>query len=649
MYRAVVTAILTAIILVSLLYPIEALSSSDPQTWASCSVPIVAVSSGGGGVVSTLTVTISSPGSGRVFISTSPASQIDTLGSARVAAFAASILAGVNMGSYDFYYQIVSPSIIVGGPSAGLAMAIATYALLTGSECPEGFAATGMILPDGSVGPVGGLKEKLEAAAESGYDIFLIPAGQEQYTYVARRVERIGPLVRIVSEPVTVDLVKLGEDLGVSVVGVSTLMEAAQALGLPTPNLETGFKPPEYVSSRMEEFARGNIEFARGEANPLSGAEGALGELARLALDRAARAEQLVDEGFVFAAAANSLLAAAYAESASTLASLIEGQSLNVTSIVEDATSSLDTALDALSNTEVQGLHSFDAIIKAYGVAGLASYRLSKAVESLDQEDGEYYLPRSLLGGVSVEPLIDLYYARWLAEWALFWASLASELSGPSIDPGSIEELSKLLVSQAATTSAYTDYIASETGKERAEQAIYLASLAITATSPLEAIGYSIESISQATIYLNREFSLEPERTALSIAAVAARLAGSFESPPPHPTLLLQSMPGYAEGWERLAVASKALMYLAADALASGYLGSMVDRNLEQEGARSPMVETVVVTKIKENTVTETMEVTITRQPGGLGLGFVVLMSAAAAIVGLVIGLAAGFIIRSIL
>ena len=57
-----------------------------------CSITIVAVSSTGQGVTGNLTVTVASPGRGRVYISTSPASEVDTQGSARLAAFAASLL-----------------------------------------------------------------------------------------------------------------------------------------------------------------------------------------------------------------------------------------------------------------------------------------------------------------------------------------------------------------------------------------------------------------------------------------------------------------------------------------------------------------------------------------------------------------------------
>ena len=39
-------------------------------------------------------------------------------------------------------------------------------------------AATGEIFPDGSVGPIGGIKQKTIGAHEAGADVFLVPAGE---------------------------------------------------------------------------------------------------------------------------------------------------------------------------------------------------------------------------------------------------------------------------------------------------------------------------------------------------------------------------------------------------------------------------------------------------------------------------------------
>jgi PDZ domain-containing protein len=67
----------------------------------------------------------------------------------------------------------------VGGPSAGLAFALEVLQKL-GRDVVHGhkIAATGEIFPDGSVGPIGGIKQKTIGAREAGVDAFLVPAGE---------------------------------------------------------------------------------------------------------------------------------------------------------------------------------------------------------------------------------------------------------------------------------------------------------------------------------------------------------------------------------------------------------------------------------------------------------------------------------------
>jgi PDZ domain-containing protein len=67
----------------------------------------------------------------------------------------------------------------VGGPSAGLAFALEVLQRL-GRNVVHGhkIAATGEIFPDGSVGPIGGIKQKTIGAREAGVDAFLVPAGE---------------------------------------------------------------------------------------------------------------------------------------------------------------------------------------------------------------------------------------------------------------------------------------------------------------------------------------------------------------------------------------------------------------------------------------------------------------------------------------
>jgi len=65
----------------------------------------------------------------------------------------------------------------IGGPSAGLVLSLAIYDKLTpGSLVGDvPIAGTGTISPDGQVGPIGGIQQKIRAASEAGAKVFLVP------------------------------------------------------------------------------------------------------------------------------------------------------------------------------------------------------------------------------------------------------------------------------------------------------------------------------------------------------------------------------------------------------------------------------------------------------------------------------------------
>jgi PDZ domain-containing protein len=67
----------------------------------------------------------------------------------------------------------------VGGPSAGLAFALEVMEKL-GRDVDQGcrVAATGEMQLDGTVAPIGGIKQKVIGAREAHVDVFLVPAGE---------------------------------------------------------------------------------------------------------------------------------------------------------------------------------------------------------------------------------------------------------------------------------------------------------------------------------------------------------------------------------------------------------------------------------------------------------------------------------------
>ncbi len=65
------------------------------------------------------------------------------------------------------------------GPSAGAVMTVGFAALLKGDHIRRGIALTGTMTKDGTIGPVGGIPDKIRAAAREGYRTILIPEGQQ--------------------------------------------------------------------------------------------------------------------------------------------------------------------------------------------------------------------------------------------------------------------------------------------------------------------------------------------------------------------------------------------------------------------------------------------------------------------------------------
>jgi Lon-like protease len=82
----------------------------------------------------------------------------------------------------------------VGGPSAGVAFALGVMEEL-GHDVVHGqkIAATGEIHPDGSIGPIGGIKQKTIGARRAHVDAFLVPAGEN-----AREARKYADGLRII-------------------------------------------------------------------------------------------------------------------------------------------------------------------------------------------------------------------------------------------------------------------------------------------------------------------------------------------------------------------------------------------------------------------------------------------------------------------
>lgn len=196
-------------------------------------VNIVAVSSSGIGIISEAEVEIRE-GKNRALFSINPFVEPDTQYSAETAKLVAEEFTGKSLQGKDVIYTIkAGESRLVGGPSAGAALCLATIAAIEGKEIRNDFTITGTIQENGGIGQIGGVLEKASAAAKTGIKLFLVPKGQSRgIFYEKKTTEKRGKgfiFQRIYYEPVEVDLNKaFFEEYGMQIIEVSSIKEALQ-------------------------------------------------------------------------------------------------------------------------------------------------------------------------------------------------------------------------------------------------------------------------------------------------------------------------------------------------------------------------------------------------------------------------------------
>ncbi|WP_148883267.1 S16 family serine protease [Thermococcus aciditolerans] len=178
------------------------------------------------GVATDFVITVA-PGTGHVYVETWPLAEVDMQASARLAAQIAGKVLGVDMNKYDVFIQIKADSPIIGGPSAGGTMTVGIIAALKGWKVNPKVMMTGMINPDGTIGPVGGILEKASAAHGVGANVFLIPEGQRvQYVQETQKKE-IGGIVEINTQTKKVDVVDYAKERwGLTVIEIKDIYDA---------------------------------------------------------------------------------------------------------------------------------------------------------------------------------------------------------------------------------------------------------------------------------------------------------------------------------------------------------------------------------------------------------------------------------------
>lgn len=199
------------------------------QLYSPKTMLIPAVDAEGKGVVTKLEVEARA-GKGRTLVNIDQLYfWVDTQHSIRIAKQLAERLTGVNTSELDLIYSIESEASVIGGESAGAAIAVATISLLQGKELNKSVMMTGTIDAQGRVGKVGGILAKAWAAKQAGMKLFLVPVGQSIQTYYepVRHCEQIGPFTYCTT---TYELkrVDVAEQVGIEVREISSVKEALE-------------------------------------------------------------------------------------------------------------------------------------------------------------------------------------------------------------------------------------------------------------------------------------------------------------------------------------------------------------------------------------------------------------------------------------
>jgi len=220
--------ILSILALIILLLPFASAQCPENGNTVILKAPAVSRTSSGEliGVATDFVITVA-PGNGHVYVETWPLAEVDMQASARLAAQIAGKVLDVDMNKYDVFIQVKSDAPIIGGPSAGGTMTVGIIAALEGWEVRKDVMMTGMINPDGSIGPVGGILEKASAAYSVGSKLFLIPEGQRIQIIQTTEQKQIGPITQITSKAERVDVVEYArERWGLEVKEIKNIYDA---------------------------------------------------------------------------------------------------------------------------------------------------------------------------------------------------------------------------------------------------------------------------------------------------------------------------------------------------------------------------------------------------------------------------------------
>ncbi len=479
--------------------------------------PAVTSEEGSTGVLSKVTLYIAYPGNGRVFFTANPLTELDTQATARIAAFVAASLAGVNYYDYDYYVIMESNTMIVGGPSAGALMTIGFLSLLLNRTIYPNVTMTGMIYPDGMIGPVGGLKGKLEAVASAGFKAFLIPLGERIITVPNVTIRRYPWGIYRSVTYYQLDLVEYGASLGVQVIEVASIREAFKYFtgydlrckySNVSYNLSTDLKDLfiKHANELLDD-ARNNIESTRALLNNLVPRYRLyLSNLISNVEDMISVAESYLSEGYVLLAVNNAFRADYMSVYTNWLANVLTDRN------------AINNYVDTVNNTLINVSKQIDNLLNRYygsNEIDLSNLELLIAID-IRLLDAQYSFSNALnkINSDIADALSDLSYSYMRAKSVALWSELFNTVeSSILINKTNIYPASIMLYSIADNVLSYALTLAQDLGTrpdllDRAMEYMEKANSAYQENDTLAFIGELLYATSYSTLAIYRMFSL---------------------------------------------------------------------------------------------------------------------------------------------
>ncbi|WP_297508467.1 S16 family serine protease [Thermococcus sp.] len=452
--RRVAVLITAILLLLPVATPVLAQCPSEGHT-VIMHAPAVAKTSTGEltGVVTEFVITVA-PGSGHVYIETWPLAQVDMQASARLAAQVAGRVLGVDMSKYDVFIQVRANTSIIGGPSAGGTMTVGIIAALKGWSVNPKVMMTGMINPDGTIGPVGGILEKASAAHEAGAKLFLIPEGQRvQYVQKTEKKE-IGGVIEINTRTTPVDVVKYAKERwGLQVVEVKDIYQAVYYFTghrIPKPEAPQNVKiDTSFLKEDAEKDYRNTTSYYENVLKALK--ESNVGydtySLLMAALENAGKllnqSKEAINEGMYYTALSRDFQARIIIRHVDWYLSTNTKE--DVQALLFKVRAEINSTEEFVENQTIQGVTMLQAV-------AAAEERIEDAKSSLEQAWKYYY------SGQYWDAIGEAAYAYERAKTALFWTRLGKRFAkGKPISRDVVKVTARDYIDESSLIVAYIE------------------------------------------------------------------------------------------------------------------------------------------------------------------------------------------------